>query len=70
MQGWKHERVVNQFDQGKVIQINPNDPKSWWRKVKEVLENVVHRDLGFVDVPFETSNTKVSYTSTHPVNMR
>lgn len=58
--GWKHERVVNQFHNGKVIQINPNDSKVWWKKVKDVL-GVVNQELGFVDMPFDSFNKKVRY---------
>lgn len=49
MNGWKQERVVGNFFDGRVIMIKPADAKIWWRKVEEVLQ-VVDTDLGFSEI--------------------
>jgi len=49
MVGWKQERVVGSFPNGRVIMIKPGDPVSWWKKVEEVLQ-VVDNDLGFAEI--------------------
>ncbi|XP_063218363.1 N-acetyltransferase eco isoform X2 [Bacillus rossius redtenbacheri] len=46
--GWKHERLVATHGAGRILAVHPGDPKSWWKKVTEVLE-VVDRDLGYAD---------------------
>ncbi|RZC32505.1 N-acetyltransferase ESCO2, partial [Asbolus verrucosus] len=59
--GWKNERVVSgDIADGKIIQIVPNDPKIWWKKVKDVME-VVNRDLGFYDIEFNTANSQIFF---------
>jgi len=47
--GWKSERVVRTFPDGRVLCIRPGDDFRWWRKVEEAL-TVVDRDLGFSEV--------------------
>ncbi|NXR37389.1 ESCO2 acetyltransferase, partial [Zosterops hypoxanthus] len=44
--GWKQQRVVAEFWDGKIVLILPGDPKYALRKAQEVLE-VVDSELGF-----------------------
>merc|ERR1712099_121755 len=46
--GWKSERVVEEYHDGRIILVNQNDPKSHVRKMEEVRE-VVDVDLGITD---------------------
>nr|XP_032815273.1 actin cytoskeleton-regulatory complex protein PAN1-like [Petromyzon marinus] len=44
--GWKKERVIGEFPDGKIILVLPGDPKYALKKVEEVRE-LVDADLGF-----------------------
>ncbi|KAM4688462.1 N-acetyltransferase ESCO1 isoform 2-T4 [Discoglossus pictus] len=56
--GWKKERIVAEFPDGKVIMVLPDDPKYALRKVEEIRE-MVDNDLGFQQVPLKLhSRTK------------
>ncbi|NWH91596.1 ESCO2 acetyltransferase, partial [Aegithalos caudatus] len=44
--GWKQERVVAEFWDGKIVLILPGDPRYALRKAQEVLE-LVDSELGF-----------------------
>ncbi|XP_008936308.1 PREDICTED: N-acetyltransferase ESCO2, partial [Merops nubicus] len=47
--GWKKERVVAEFWDGKIVLILPNDPKYAIKKVEDVRE-LVDKELGFKQV--------------------
>jgi len=47
--GWKNERNCGQFENGRVIMVQPGDPKHMWNKVEDALR-VVDSDLGFSEV--------------------
>ncbi|XP_023335372.1 N-acetyltransferase ESCO2 [Eurytemora carolleeae] len=47
--GWKNERNCGEFENGRIVMIQPGDPKHMWRKVQDAL-TVVDRDLGFSEV--------------------
>ncbi|XP_053570945.1 N-acetyltransferase ESCO1 [Bombina bombina] len=56
--GWKKERIVAEYPDGKVIMVLPDDPKYALRKVEEIRE-MVDNDLGFQQVPLKLhSRTK------------
>ncbi|NXC18894.1 ESCO2 acetyltransferase, partial [Corythaeola cristata] len=48
--GWKKERVVAEFWDGKIVLILPNDPKYAVKKAEDVRE-IVDNELGFKQVP-------------------
>ncbi|XP_069476989.1 N-acetyltransferase ESCO1 [Ambystoma mexicanum] len=48
--GWKKERMLAEFPDGKIIMVFPDDPKYALRKVEEIRE-MVDNDLGFQQVP-------------------
>ena len=45
LQGWKTERVVEEYHDGRIILVQPNDPKSHLKKMEEV-RDIVDIDLG------------------------
>ncbi|KAM8882161.1 uncharacterized protein ACB058_002090 isoform 3-T3 [Synchiropus picturatus] len=47
--GWKKERILNEFPDGKIILVLPDDPKYAIKKVEEIRE-MVDNDLGFQQV--------------------
>jgi len=47
--GWKNERNCGAFPSGRIVMVQPGDPRHMWKKVEEVL-TVVDRDLGFSEV--------------------
>uniref|UniRef100_A0A6I8RJV3 Establishment of sister chromatid cohesion N-acetyltransferase 1 n=1 Tax=Xenopus tropicalis TaxID=8364 RepID=A0A6I8RJV3_XENTR len=56
--GWKKERIVAEFPDGRVIMVLPDDPKYALKKVDEIRE-MVDNDLGFQQVPLRLhSRTK------------
>ncbi|XP_063779643.1 N-acetyltransferase ESCO1 [Pseudophryne corroboree] len=56
--GWKKERIVAEYPDGKIIMVLPDDPKYSLKKVEEIRE-MVDNDLGFQQVPLRLhSRTK------------
>ncbi|RXM28272.1 N-acetyltransferase ESCO1 [Acipenser ruthenus] len=56
--GWKKERIVGEYPDGKIIVVLPDDPKYALKKVEEIRE-MVDNDLGFQQVETKCpSNTK------------
>ncbi|XP_044280178.1 N-acetyltransferase ESCO1 isoform X1 [Varanus komodoensis] len=55
--GWKKERILAEFPDGKIIMVLPDDPKYALRKVDEIRE-MVDNDLGFQQAPLTCSRTK------------
>uniref|UniRef100_A0A8C5W8R4 Establishment of sister chromatid cohesion N-acetyltransferase 1 n=1 Tax=Leptobrachium leishanense TaxID=445787 RepID=A0A8C5W8R4_9ANUR len=56
--GWKKERLVAEYPDGKVIMVLPDDPRYALKKVKEIRE-MVDKDLGFQQAPLRLhSRTK------------
>ncbi|XP_073406957.1 N-acetyltransferase ESCO1 [Dendrobates tinctorius] len=56
--GWKKERIVAEYPDGKIIMVLPDDPKYALKKVEEIRE-MVDNDLGFQQVPLQLlSRTK------------
>ncbi|XP_075069495.1 N-acetyltransferase ESCO1 [Mixophyes fleayi] len=56
--GWKKERIVSEYPDGKIIMVLPDDPKYALKKVEEIRE-MVDNDLGFQQVPLRLhSRTK------------
>ncbi|KAM9308348.1 N-acetyltransferase ESCO1 [Gastrophryne carolinensis] len=56
--GWKKERTVAEYPDGKIIMVLPDDPKYALKKVQEIRE-MVDNDLGFQQVPLRLhSRTK------------
>ncbi|XP_075682476.1 N-acetyltransferase ESCO1 [Rhinoderma darwinii] len=56
--GWKKERIVAEYPDGKIIMVLPDDPKYALKKVEEIRE-MVDNDLGFQQVPLRLhSRTK------------
>ncbi|XP_069813815.1 N-acetyltransferase ESCO1 [Dendropsophus ebraccatus] len=56
--GWKKERIVSEYPDGKIIMVLPDDPKYALKKVEEIRE-MVDNDLGFQQVPLQLhSRTK------------
>uniref|UniRef100_A0A8C6UW03 N-acetyltransferase ESCO acetyl-transferase domain-containing protein n=1 Tax=Neogobius melanostomus TaxID=47308 RepID=A0A8C6UW03_9GOBI len=47
--GWKKERILSEFHDGKIILVLPDDPKYALKKVEEIRE-MVDNDLGFQQV--------------------
>ncbi|XP_061821047.1 uncharacterized protein [Nerophis lumbriciformis] len=47
--GWKKERILGEFPDGKIILVLPDDPKYALKKVEEIRE-MVDNDLGFQQV--------------------
>ncbi|NXI97620.1 ESCO2 acetyltransferase, partial [Psophia crepitans] len=59
--GWKKERVVAEFWDGKIVLILPNDPKYAVKKADDVQE-IVDNELGFKQVPLRCpAKTKVYF---------
>ncbi|NWH19989.1 ESCO2 acetyltransferase, partial [Grus americana] len=57
--GWKKERVVAEFWDGKIVLILPNDPKYAVKKAEDVQE-IVDNELGFKQVPLSCpAKTKI-----------
>ncbi|XP_032663897.1 N-acetyltransferase ESCO2 [Odontomachus brunneus] len=58
-QGWKNERVMSEdpFTSSRVILVEPNDPKQYWKKVSDILA-VVDRDLGLADMKLSDYENK------------
>ncbi|XP_078543560.1 N-acetyltransferase ESCO1 [Lissotriton helveticus] len=48
--GWKKERILAEFPDGKIIMVFPDDPKYARKKVEEIRE-MVDNDLGFQQAP-------------------
>ncbi|XP_042187956.1 N-acetyltransferase ESCO1 isoform X2 [Callorhinchus milii] len=44
--GWKKERILSEYPDGKIIMVLPDDPKYALKKVEEIRE-IVDNDLGF-----------------------
>ncbi|MGH0145151.1 UNVERIFIED_CONTAM: hypothetical protein FKN15_025063 [Acipenser sinensis] len=56
--GWKKERIVGEYPDGKIIVVLPDDPKYALKKVEEIRE-MVDNDLGFQQVETKCpANTK------------
>ncbi|KAG8442171.1 hypothetical protein GDO86_011101 [Hymenochirus boettgeri] len=56
--GWKKERTVSEYPDGKIIMVLPDDPKYALKKVEEIRE-MVDNDLGFQQAPLRLhSRTK------------
>ncbi|KAK1172868.1 N-acetyltransferase ESCO1-like isoform X1 [Acipenser oxyrinchus oxyrinchus] len=56
--GWKKERILGEYPDGKIIVVLPDDPKYALKKVEEIRE-MVDKDLGFQQVETKCpSNTK------------
>ncbi|XP_053105434.1 N-acetyltransferase ESCO1 [Hemicordylus capensis] len=55
--GWKKERILAEYPDGKMIMVLPDDPKYALRKVDEIRE-MVDNDLGFQQAPVTCSRTK------------
>ncbi|XP_063307561.1 N-acetyltransferase ESCO1 [Pelobates fuscus] len=56
--GWKKERLVAEYPDGKIIMVLPDDPRYALKKVEEIRE-MVDSDLGFQQVPLRLhSRTK------------
>ncbi|XP_023663218.2 uncharacterized protein esco1 isoform X2 [Paramormyrops kingsleyae] len=56
--GWKKERILGEYPDGKIILVLPDDPKYALRKVEEIRE-MVDNDLGFQQVETKSpSQTK------------
>ncbi|KAK6491098.1 N-acetyltransferase ESCO1-like isoform X1 [Huso huso] len=56
--GWKKERILGEYPDGKIIVVLPDDPKYALKKVEEIRE-MVDKDLGFQQVKTKCpSNTK------------
>ncbi|XP_006867349.1 PREDICTED: N-acetyltransferase ESCO1 [Chrysochloris asiatica] len=48
--GWKKERILDEYPDGKIIMVLPEDPKYALKKVDEIRE-MVDNDLGFQQAP-------------------
>ncbi|KAJ7338734.1 hypothetical protein JRQ81_012636 [Phrynocephalus forsythii] len=55
--GWKKERILAEYPDGKIIMVLPDDPKYALKKVDEIRE-MVDNDLGFQQAPLTCSRTK------------
>ncbi|XP_075777017.1 N-acetyltransferase ESCO1 isoform X2 [Pelodiscus sinensis] len=56
--GWKKERILAEYPDGKIIMVLPDDPKYALKKVEEIRE-MVDNDLGFQQAPLKCySRTK------------
>ncbi|XP_065889421.1 N-acetyltransferase ESCO2-like isoform X2 [Dysidea avara] len=63
--GWKNERVVGWFDEGRVVMVTPSDSKQHLKKVDEVL-GLVHYDLGIEqDVKYGDLSKIFLFISSH-----
>ncbi|XP_075057243.1 N-acetyltransferase ESCO2 [Mixophyes fleayi] len=58
--GWKKERVVAEFWDGKILKISPGDPKYALKKAEEVRE-VVDMELGFQQTTLSSPSRAVTY---------
>ncbi|NXF40620.1 ESCO2 acetyltransferase, partial [Nyctibius bracteatus] len=58
--GWKKERVVAEFWDGKIVLILPNDPKYAVKKAEDVRE-IVDNELGFKQVPLSCTAKSKTY---------
>nr|CAD7433492.1 unnamed protein product [Timema monikensis] len=56
--GWKQERVVGEYGNGRVVLITPNDSKVWCKKAADVV-GVADKDLGYAESGLNISNSKV-----------
>nr|CAD7444017.1 unnamed protein product [Timema bartmani] len=56
--GWKQERIVGEYGNGRVVLITPNDSKVWCKKAADVVE-VADKDLGYAESGLNISNSKV-----------
>ncbi|XP_028130566.1 N-acetyltransferase ESCO1 [Diabrotica virgifera virgifera] len=54
-QGWKNEKIVATYHNGRIIQILPGDSKIWWKKVSELM-HVINQDIGCYDVDISLDN--------------
>lgn len=62
--GWKKERVLGEFSDGRIIMILPSDPKYTLKKMK-TLEQIIDRDLGVTSgVQTKMNMTYVLFIST------
>ncbi|CAG10228.1 unnamed protein product, partial [Tetraodon nigroviridis] len=67
--GWKKERILAEYPDGKIILVLPDDPKYTLRKVEEIRE-VVDSDLGFQQVETTVSVQDQDFPSSSPVTRR
>lgn len=58
--GWKHERVVISFMDGRIIKVTPSDQQYSVQKVVDIL-GIVDVDLGFQTPNIGFASTKVAY---------
>lgn len=47
--GWKHEHVVSENADSRIVRVTIHDSKIWWKKIKDLMV-VVNRDLGCFDL--------------------
>lgn len=47
--GWRNERNCGEEESGRMLMVQPGDPRHMWKKVEDAL-SVVDRDLGFSEV--------------------
>ncbi|EDO47526.1 predicted protein, partial [Nematostella vectensis] len=56
--GWKNERVLQEFHDGRIIMVTSDDHSSWLKKVEEI-RKVVDSELGFAaDLPYRKNESK------------
>ncbi|XP_063771091.1 N-acetyltransferase ESCO2 [Pseudophryne corroboree] len=58
--GWKKERIVAEFWDGKILKIYPDDPKYTLKKAEEVRE-LVDQELGFQQTTLRSPSKTVTY---------
>ncbi|XP_039253832.2 N-acetyltransferase ESCO2-like [Styela clava] len=58
--GWKNERIVSSFMDGRIIKVTPNDPKYAVKKVADIL-TIVDIDLGFKTVKTGLVSSRIAY---------
>lgn len=58
--GWKKERVVNEFWDGKILLVLPDDPKYAMKKAEEV-RKVADNELGFQQMSLTSPSTARTY---------
>ncbi|XP_048107112.1 N-acetyltransferase ESCO2 isoform X1 [Alosa alosa] len=58
--GWKKERVVNEFWDGKILLVLPDDPKYATRKAEDV-RKVADSELGFQQITLSSPNSAKTY---------
>lgn len=46
--GWKHEHIVAENIDSRIIRVTVHDSKMWWKKIKELML-IVNKDLGLFD---------------------